>query len=123
MLYENNEIFIEKHDSDIPWIKIFTKTDHKELSDCNEKIQLMIFRATIEIEKLMLEFYKPEKINIASFGNYLPRVHIHIQARFKNDSHFPEPMWGEKQRESLLELPNFDKFAEILAYKMQNLFD
>ena len=123
MIYENNLILIERHESEIPWVKIFSKQGEKELSDCPESTKMALISAMFECEKAMIEFYNPEKINIASFGNYLPKVHIHVQARFKDDSFFPESMWGVKQRESSLNLPDFDKFAEILARKMQNMFD
>ena len=56
----------------------------------------------------------PDKINIASFGNYVPHVHFHIMARFKEDSFFPEPMWGKKQREANLDLPSFEIFIDKL---------
>jgi diadenosine tetraphosphate (Ap4A) HIT family hydrolase len=67
----------------------------------------------------MLSFFKPKKINIASFGNYMPHVHWHIMARFEEDSYFPEPMWGEKQREGSYELKEFDKFLELLKEKFK----
>ncbi len=114
IIFENDILYIEKEISSIPWIKIFPKTHCKELSDCNDKIREKLFNTMINIEKLMLEFYKPDKINIAMFGNYLPKLHIHIMARFKNDTHFPEPMWGEKQRDSKLVLPDFNIFKEKL---------
>ena len=123
MIYENDLILIERHDSEIPWVKIFSKQGEKELSDCPEPTKKALISAMFECEKAMIEFYRPEKINIASFGNYLPKVHIHVQARFKEDAYFPESMWGEKQRESSLNLPDFDKFAAMLAYKMQNILD
>ncbi|KQI25084.1 histidine triad (HIT) protein, partial [Campylobacter coli CVM 41963] len=70
-------------------------------------------------EKAMIEFYKPEKINIASFANYVPRVHFHIMARFKEDAFFPECMWGKQQRELKdLNLPGFDEFVIFLKNKM-----
>jgi diadenosine tetraphosphate (Ap4A) HIT family hydrolase len=62
----------------------------------------------------MLSYYKPTKINIASFGNYMPHVHWHIMARFENDSYYPEPMWGTRQREAKLSLPSFALFLERL---------
>jgi diadenosine tetraphosphate (Ap4A) HIT family hydrolase len=63
----------------------------------------------------MIKFYNPDKINISSFGNYVPHVHIHIQARFKNDEYFPEPMWGDKQRKKIyLNLPNIEDFLLTL---------
>jgi len=36
---------------------------------------------------------------MASFANMLPRVHIHVIARYKDDAYFPNPVWGEKLRE------------------------
>ena len=70
----------------------------------------------------MRKFYNPDKINIASFANYVPRVHFHIQARFKNDSFFPESMWGKKQRNADLNLPNFNEFCEILNANLKKKF-
>ncbi|MEA3433778.1 MAG: HIT family protein, partial [Campylobacterota bacterium] len=33
-------------------------------------------------------------------------------ARFEEDSYFPEPMWGTKQREGDLDLPDFEGFCD-----------
>jgi len=123
MIYENKLIYVQKHDSDIPWVKIFSKIAYKELSDCDEATRNALISAMFETEKLMLEYYKPDKINIAIFGDMLPQVHIHVMARFKDDAYFPEPMWGVKQRDGALELPSFEEFAALLALKMQKLCD
>ena len=122
MIYEDDLIFIEAEKSEIPWIKIFTKTQFKELSDCDEATQKRLFEAILECEKTMRKFYNPDKINIASFANYVPRVHFHIQARFKNDSFFPESMWGKKMREANLNLPDFSKFCDILNANLKRKF-
>ena len=107
LLFKNNLIKIEIEASEIPWLKIFTNKCIKEFSSCDKDL----------IEKEMIIYLNPEKINIASFGNYLPHVHFHIMARFKEDSFFPEPMWGKKQRETKLELPSFEDFYEYLKKK------
>ena len=112
LIYENENIKIETEPSEIPWLKIFTKHPYKEMSEVSQEIKLEIYAVLEVIEKEMLAYYKPRKINIASFGNYMPHVHWHIMARFENDSYYPEPMWGEKQRESSLELPSFEDFCE-----------
>lgn len=117
LLFKNDLIKIEIEPSEIPWIKIFTNESIKEFSFCNEETKKEIWKYLDLIEKEMLIYFKPEKINIASFGNYVPHVHFHIMARFKEDSFFPEPMWGKKQREANLELPSFEEFYEILKKK------
>ncbi|MEA1918677.1 MAG: HIT family protein [Campylobacterota bacterium] len=117
-LYENPLIFIEVHDSEVPWLKIFTTTQHKEFSHCSKEEKEAIWNALDIIEKVMLEYYQPEKVNIASFGNMLPHVHWHIMARFKEDSYFPEPMWGAKQRDADLNLPDFEGFIEKVKARL-----
>ncbi|HDX3452154.1 TPA: HIT family protein [Campylobacter coli] len=120
MIYENEWIYIEKEESQVPWIKIFTKQIYKEFSDCPCELQKELFDKILRCEKAMIEFYKPEKINIASFANYVPRVHFHIMARFKEDAFFPECMWGKQQREFKdLNLPSFDEFVTLLKNKME----
>jgi diadenosine tetraphosphate (Ap4A) HIT family hydrolase len=113
-IYENELVYIEIEPSQIPWLKIFTKDNSKELSQCNNETKLEIFRLLDIIEKAMIEFYNPTKINIASFGNYLPKVHFHIMARFEDDDYFPEPMWGQKQRENKLDIKNIENIDEFV---------
>ena len=118
IIYEEKELRIKIHESEIPWLKLFTKHSYKEMSEVPWELQVRILEILNIIEKEMLDFYKPTKINIASFGNYLPHLHWHIMARFEGDSYFPEPMWGEKQRSSNLELPSFENFRQSLLKKL-----
>ncbi len=120
-LYENDILYIQKEDSEIPWLKIFSKKKCKELSDCDSKTKEKLLEVMLLIETEMIKFYKPKKINIAMFGNYLPKLHIHIMARFEKDSYFPEPMWGKKQRNSKLNLPDFEEFKQILLKQLNLL--
>ena len=122
MIYEDEMIYVEREEHEVPWVKVFTKAKFKELSDCDEATLAHLWRAVLQCEKSLREFYAPDKINIASFANYVPRVHFHVQARFKNDSFFPESVWGTKMRNGKLDLPEFSKFAEILAVNLKMEF-
>ena len=110
IIYENFSLYIEQEDSEVPWLKIFTKEPYKELGDVPHGLRQKLWETYDIIEYEMKHYYHPDKINMASFANYLPRVHIHVMARFKNDSYFPEPMWGTKQRDANLILPAQDEF-------------
>ncbi len=112
IIYENKNIKIEVEGSEIPWLKIFTQDTYKEMSEVPAEIKFEIYDLLDIIEKEMIGYYNPKKINIASFGNYIPHVHWHIMARFEEDSYFPEPMWGEKQREGKIRLPDFKIFCK-----------
>ena len=110
IIYEDNEIYIEKEESEIPWLKIFTKEPYRELGDVPKKLRLKLWEVYDIVEDEMKRYYNPKNINMASFANMLPRVHIHVMARFELDSYFPNPMWGEKLRDSDLKLPQKEEF-------------
>ena len=118
MIYKGRSIRIEWHESTVPWLKIFTDEPYRELSQAPLAVRSELFEAIDGCERALLAYYRPEKINIASFGNYLPQLHFHVMARFKDDSHFPEPMWGEKQRESTLQLPDPKAFEPFLIKQL-----
>ncbi|MDD5052426.1 MAG: HIT family protein [Sulfuricurvum sp.] len=122
MLYSNSLIYIELQESEIPWLKIFTHVPHKEFSECSSKEKNAIWNSLEIIEREMLTYFQPTKINIASFGNMLPRVHWHIMARFENDSYFPEPMWGVKQREGFKLTTPMEPFIEELKAVLASRF-
>jgi len=110
IIYEDSQIYIEKEESEIPWLKIFTKEPYKELGDVPKELRTRLWETYDIIEFEMKHHYNPIKINMASFANMLPRVHIHVMARFENDSYFPNPMWGEKLRKAELNLADEEKF-------------
>jgi diadenosine tetraphosphate (Ap4A) HIT family hydrolase len=41
---------------------------------------------------------QPDKMNLASLGNQTPHVHWHVIPRFRDDRHFPTPVWAVPQR-------------------------
>lgn len=110
IIYEDTDFYIQKENSEIPWLKIFTKEPFKELGDLPKELRIKLWDIYDILEFHMKFYYKPKKINMASFANILPRVHIHIMARFEDDSYFPNPMWGEKLRDAKLNLPSEELF-------------
>ena len=115
IIYEDSDFFIEKENSEIPWLKIFTNEPYKELTDIPIELRERLWEIYYIVEEQMREYYKPTKINMASFANMLPRVHLHVMARFEKDSHYPNPMWGEKLREADLTLPSEREFHKKIV--------
>lgn len=63
-----------------------------------ERVHCM--EAVAMVETLMLDRLHPTKINLASLGNMVSHLHWHVIARFRDDKHFPQPIWGMAQREA-----------------------
>jgi diadenosine tetraphosphate (Ap4A) HIT family hydrolase len=49
-------------------------------------------------ERAVRKLVAPDKINLASLGNLVPHLHWHVIPRWKDDSHFPSPIWATAQR-------------------------
>jgi len=56
-------------------------------------------RAVYFVEESVRQMMNPDKINLASLGNAVPHLHWHIIPRWHDDSYFPVPIWGQRQRE------------------------
>eukprot|EP01100_Stratorugosa_tubuloviscum_P007378 TRINITY_DN3085_c1_g2_i1.p1 TRINITY_DN3085_c1_g2~~TRINITY_DN3085_c1_g2_i1.p1 ORF type:complete len:152 (+),score=60.21 TRINITY_DN3085_c1_g2_i1:61-456(+) len=119
-IYENDLIYISPHQHELPWLKVYAKNlSFREFTDCDQQTRQEIWRAIEIIETEMRQYYKPTKINIASFGNVKPQVHWHVMARWDNDSYWPDPVWANKKREwSPSNLPDFSIFIAQLIQKL-----
>ncbi|MBT9500187.1 MAG: HIT family protein [Burkholderiaceae bacterium] len=90
-------------------------TAHRaEFTDLSPSERSLCLEAVARVETVLREHLRPTKINLASLGNMVAHLHWHVIARFDWDSHFPQPIWGQAQREveppavSRLPLPLFE---------------
>ena len=71
----------------------------REMTDLSVDDQMRLMRVVFATESAVRTSYRPDKINLASFGNVVPHLHWHIIPRWQDDRHFPEPVWGRVNRE------------------------
>jgi diadenosine tetraphosphate (Ap4A) HIT family hydrolase len=73
--------------------------DHiKEVTDLPELDRMLLMDVLWQVELVVREVMQPDKINLASFGNLVPHLHWHVVPRYADDTHFPQPIWGQAQR-------------------------
>ncbi len=121
ILFQNEHFYIETEPHTLPWLKIFTQKPYRELTDIPPKLRNQMWELYYGVEEEMRNYFQPDKINMASFANILPRVHIHVIARFKDDAYFPNPVWGEKLREEKQISKDFNLFYEKIAEKFKDI--
>lgn len=77
----------------------------REMTDLDDASRSHLLHVTVTVESVLRRLLRPDKINLASFGNAVPHLHWHVIARFIGDPHFPESPWGSRQREPATDLP------------------
>ncbi|MYN06979.1 HIT family protein [Pseudoduganella aquatica] len=81
------------------FVRVVWNQHVKEMTDLSPADRTAVMNAVWQVEAAVREVMKPAKVNLASFGNMTPHVHWHIIPRYTDDVHFPNPTWGEAQRE------------------------
>jgi diadenosine tetraphosphate (Ap4A) HIT family hydrolase len=71
----------------------------REMTDLPIAARTEIMNAVWATESVLQDLIQPDKINLASLGNVVPHVHWHVIPRWKDDSHFPDPVWANRQRD------------------------
>lgn len=69
-----------------------------ELSDLAPQDAHHALNILLATERAVRSTVEPDKINLASLGNMVPHLHWHVIPRWKDDSHFPAPIWASAQR-------------------------
>lgn len=77
----------------------------REMSDLGPVDRDRLMHVVFAVEAVVRKLFAPDKINLASFGNMVPHVHWHVIPRWRDDRHFPEPVWGKVQRENDAQRP------------------
>ena len=88
-------------DPDYPGFCRVIWTAHvREMSDLDPGERRYLMNLVFAVEQVVRELFTPDKINLASLGNLTPHLHWHVIPRWRDDRHFPEPIWGQAQREN-----------------------
>ena len=78
--------------------RVIWSTHVKEMTDLAAADQAHCMRIVLAVERAVRNVLAPLKINLAAFGNMTPHLHWHVIPRNADDAHFPNPIWGERQR-------------------------
>lgn len=79
--------------------RVIWKAHVKEMTDLPPEQRQYLMAVVFGVESAVRECLAPDKINLASFGNMTPHLHWHVIPRWRDDRHFPEPIWGSAQRQ------------------------
>ena len=88
------------NDARYPWLVLIPRRQALyEWIDLPEYDQQTLMIEINRAAQVLRKEFQPHKINIASLGNIVPQLHVHIVARFKHDAVWPYPVWAAGERE------------------------
>lgn len=101
VLWQNDLCRVVRVDEpDYPgFVRVILGRHATEMSDLDERERQGLMAVVFAVEAAVRETMQAEKMNLASLGNQTPHVHWHVIPRFRDDRHFPGPVWAQPKRE------------------------
>ena len=117
VLWQNDLCRVVRVDEpDYPgFCRVILKRHATEMTDLTPAERDGLMAVVYAVESAVRETMQPDKMNIASLGNMTPHVHWHVVPRFRDDRHFPTPIWAVPQRESKVPAERVNRAGNIAA--------
>ncbi len=101
------------------WLVLIPKVfNAKNTFDLSERQQVDMALLCNRIGEFILNEFAGDKFNIASLGNLVPQLHVHLIVRCKNDAAWPDPIWGVGQA-----VPYDDQQLASVVKRLQPVVD
>jgi diadenosine tetraphosphate (Ap4A) HIT family hydrolase len=87
-----------------------------ELHDLTDDQRNRLFGLASRLGNWMKTTFAADKINVASLGNLVPQLHLHVVARQSGDAAWPGPIWGHASPIPRTDPDRQDMMAAVAAY-------
>lgn len=102
------------NDAQFPWFILVPRREEvSELFQLDTDDQRLLWQETTELAETLKDTFAADKMNIATLGNMVSQLHMHVIVRRREDAAWPAPVWGK--------LPAQPYGAEQLAAVMAKL--
>lgn len=100
------------NDAQYPWfILVPRREDVSELFQLSAEDQLQLWRETTSLAELLKDCFAADKMNLATLGNVVSQLHMHVIVRRRDDVAWPAPVWGRHPAQAY----SAEQLAELTA--------
>lgn len=83
------------NDASYPWfILVPRRAEVSEVFQLDAEEQQQLWRESTELAEVLKDSFKADKMNLATLGNVVSQLHMHVIVRRRDDPAWPAPVWG-----------------------------
>ncbi|MEN5090258.1 HIT domain-containing protein [Pseudomonas protegens] len=84
------------NDANYPWfILVPRREDISELFQLDVTDQQQLWQETTVLAEVLKDSFDAHKMNVATLGNVVSQLHMHVIVRKRDDVAWPAPVWGK----------------------------
>lgn len=88
------------NDRHYPWFILVPRREEvSELFQLDADDQQALWRETTALAETVKDTFGADKMNVATLGNMVGQLHMHVIARRRDDVAWPAPVWGKHPAE------------------------
>ena len=92
----NDGVVLLMNNSLIPWLIWVPRTQKTEIYELSQHEQKLMLDSINLLSRFIKNQFDIDKLNIASIGNIVKQMHVHIVGRNESDHCWPNVVWGTK---------------------------
>lgn len=117
VLWQNDLCRVVRVDEpDYPgFCRVILRRHAREMTELAPAERDALMAVVYTVEEALREIMRPDKMNLASLGNMTAHVHWHVVPRFRDDRHFPAPIWAAPRRDAVVPPERIECAAGIAA--------
>ncbi|MEM9605409.1 MAG: HIT family protein [Pseudomonadota bacterium] len=104
------QIRLQNH-APLPWLVLVPECDATEPFDLEPGQSEALQGCVNRVARTLRRCCRPDKVNIASIGNLVPQLHVHVIGRYVSDPYWPGVVWGHPLE------PYADSAAEVALWR------
>lgn len=83
-------------DANYPWFILVPRREAvSELFDLSQEDQAQFWKETTYLAEVLKREFSADKMNVATLGNVVSQMHMHVIVRHQQDAAWPAPVWGK----------------------------
>ena len=84
------------NDSNYPWFILVPRREGiSELFQLDDDDQKLMWSETTTLARVLKELFGAHKMNVATLGNVVSQMHMHVIVRYRTDAAWPATVWGK----------------------------
>lgn len=85
------------NDSTYPWLILVPRRESvSEVFQLAVEEQQQLWQETTRLAETLKDAFAADKMNVATLGNVVSQLHMHVVVRRRDDAAWPAPVWGRQ---------------------------
>jgi len=107
------------NDSNYPWFILVPRREGiSELFQLDDGDQQLMWSETTALAGLLKGLFGADKMNVATLGNVVSQLHMHVIVRYQADAAWPGPVWGKHSAK-----PYTQAEVDVIRGKLKSALD